>query len=197
MRRVYFIRPIGMKGPIKIGCSLSPDGRRSSLETWSPFPLEIIAEVEGGFGTERRFHALFAEWHQGREWFLWTIRLQQVIDAINAQVFDLDSLPEPHQLKPMRRRSGNGWTERTKRIQSYCARIRHKEKKSQHFLPESLRGWRSYVDDPERMRPIDAFLADPVTNGVSEAQRREDKISHLRTVDTDWARSLIAQLETA
>lgn len=196
MSAVYFIRPIGMKGPIKIGCSVSPDRRRSTLETWSPFPLEIVAEIDGSFELERRFHALFAEWHQGREWFLWTVRLQQVIDAINAGIFDLDSLPDPKCLKPMRRRT-NGWTERGKRIQSYAARIRHIETKRQRFLPPHLNGWRGFFDDAAQMRPVEAFLADPVAHGISGEARRQEKIAHLRTLGTDWSRKLIAQLEAA
>ena len=46
MTYVYFIKPIGMDGPIKIGCSVSPDRRRETLEWWCPFPLEILAEIE-------------------------------------------------------------------------------------------------------------------------------------------------------
>jgi hypothetical protein len=33
--RVYFIKPIGLQGPIKIGCSKSPEGRHSTLESRS------------------------------------------------------------------------------------------------------------------------------------------------------------------
>lgn len=93
MSRVYFIKPIGMDGPIKIGCSRFPEGRRSSLETWSPFPLEVIAEVEGGFDTELRFHQSFAHLHDRREWFRPDAVLLAVIAAINAGTFDLDMLP--------------------------------------------------------------------------------------------------------
>jgi hypothetical protein len=95
MSRVYFIRPIGMEGPIKVGCSASPDGRRKTLETWSPFALEIIAEIEGDVDLERRFHALFQETHLRREWFGWSKRIAAVIDAVRAGSFDVDTLPSP------------------------------------------------------------------------------------------------------
>lgn len=98
MKRVYFIKPIGMDGPIKIGCSIAPDRRRSSLELWSPFPLEIVAEYEGGNAIERRFHAMFASDHVHHEWFNRTDRLVGVIKAIKAGTFDLESLPPPQQL---------------------------------------------------------------------------------------------------
>lgn len=113
-RRVYFIRPIGMAGPVKIGCSKGPDGRRRTLETWSPFPLEIIAEVEGGFDLERRFHALFMETHQNREWFGWSRRLAATVASINDGTFDASVLPAPiHAPGNFRRGKGsraNEWT---------------------------------------------------------------------------------------
>lgn len=95
MRRVYFIKPIGMDGPVKIGCSHSPDGRLSTLNTWSPFALEIVAEIDGDERLERRFHGLFKEQHQRREWFAWTPELQRVIDEVRAGTFDTTTLPPP------------------------------------------------------------------------------------------------------
>jgi len=92
-RRVYFIKPIGMDGPIKIGCSVAPDGRRATLEQWSPFPLEVVAEIDGDFGLETRFHCAFAESWRGREWFNVTPELTATIEAIKAGSFDLDALP--------------------------------------------------------------------------------------------------------
>lgn len=103
-KKVYFIRPIGMAGPIKIGCSLTPDARRSSLETWSPFPLEIIAEIEGGLDIERRFHTQFGDLHRGREWFDVSAGLLLTIDQINAGTFDLNSLPVNGKF-PLKRRA--------------------------------------------------------------------------------------------
>lgn len=98
MKRVYFIKPIGMAGPVKIGFSVSPDGRRESLRYWSPFPLEIVAEVEGCGRVERQFHAIFADSHIGHEWFNWSPAMQAVIDAIAGGTFDIATLPDPRQL---------------------------------------------------------------------------------------------------
>lgn len=92
---VYFIKPIGLDGPIKVGCSQSPETRRRSLETWSPFALEIVAQVDGGFDLEHRFHALFIETHQRREWFGWSKRIAATIAAINDGTFDISTLPSP------------------------------------------------------------------------------------------------------
>lgn len=98
MKRVYFIKPVGMDGPIKIGCSQSPGKRRDTLDTWSPFALEIVAETEGHFDLEQAFHVMFEESHQRREWFTWSPRLQQTIDEINAGTFDYTSLPAPRRI---------------------------------------------------------------------------------------------------
>lgn len=95
MKRVYFIKPVGLDGPIKVGCSASPDGRRSTLETWSPFALEIVAEIDGDFHLEHRFHALFMETHLRREWFGWSRRIQATIDAVKNGSFDVSTLPAP------------------------------------------------------------------------------------------------------
>lgn len=97
-RTVYFIKPVGMEGPIKIGCSQSPDGRRKTLSTWSPYALEIVAEIEGDDYIERRFHAAFKAHFQRREWFTGAPEIHEAIRAINAGTFDLSSLPDPERL---------------------------------------------------------------------------------------------------
>lgn len=102
-KRVYFIRPKGMDGPVKIGCSASPDGRRKSLEQWSPFPLEIVAEMEGGFWLEKRLHWHF---HQSRlhgEWFSATDKLLLVIQSIRDGSFDAAALPTERPAEHQRR----------------------------------------------------------------------------------------------
>lgn len=93
MSRVYFIKPIDFPGPIKIGCSASPLKRRDALSAWSPFPLEIIAEIEGDHSIERRFHARHVASFRGFEWFDLTPELQADIEAIRAGTFDVSCLP--------------------------------------------------------------------------------------------------------
>jgi len=94
MKRVYFIKPIGMDGPVKIGCSVSPQGRLESLDMWSPIPLEIVADTEGGLALEKRFHYHFAASHDRREWYRWSPEIAAVVAAINAGTFDASILPE-------------------------------------------------------------------------------------------------------
>jgi hypothetical protein len=92
LRKVYFIRPVGMDGPVKIGVSISPDQRRDTLADWSPWPLEIIAETEGDFRAEQRLHAQFSHLHERREWFRWSPEIAEVVEAINSGTFDWCSI---------------------------------------------------------------------------------------------------------
>lgn len=97
MKRVYFIKPAGIHGPVKIGCSANPMQRLSHL-TRKRRPLEIAALIEGDYVVERQFHALFRDDHIAKEWFFWTTELQSVIDRINRGSFDMAELPEPQRL---------------------------------------------------------------------------------------------------
>lgn len=109
MSHVYFIKPIGMDGPIKIGCSVSPDNRIETLATWSPFPLEVITSLDGDRALERRFHAAFMEHHLGHEWFTAAPEIIAAIDAISAGRFDVDTLPAPaNHRKPRSRQKPKG-----------------------------------------------------------------------------------------
>lgn len=181
MKRVYFIKPMGMDGPIKVGCSVSPDNRRRTLETWSPFPLEVVAEVAGDFDLERRFHALFIETHIRREWFGWSRRIATVIAAINAGTFDVSTLPEPLHVSDREageKRKKPARTDAQRKQQSYALRIHHTYRRT---------GWdsRMYVRDcVERgdalaVSYFEAYLAEPHRWG--------------RAIDADWARALQAR----
>lgn len=80
--KVYFVRPIGMDGPIKIGCSKDPETRLKVLSAWSPFPLELIGSVLGEFNDENRLHRRFSELHTRKEWFMSSPLLRQTIERI-------------------------------------------------------------------------------------------------------------------
>lgn len=81
-RYVYFIKPVGMQGPIKIGCSRAPANRLMDLATWSPYPLEIIGQVEGTFKDELFLQNSFSEIHSHHEWFHYSDALWAVIQKI-------------------------------------------------------------------------------------------------------------------
>lgn len=162
-----------MDGPIKIGCSASPDRRRSSLETWSPFPLEIIAVIEGGEKLERRFHAKFTGQHKSREWFRISTELLVTIDAINAGTFDIETLPAPrrlhhgHRTGPMK---GKKWSPERKASAAVGREVRKAEKISGLLRP--LFGPVVTTAD---------FIADPHKYGVTFDE-------WIRQRDAQWAK---------
>jgi hypothetical protein len=132
MRTVYFIRPVGMAGPVKIGCSRYIEDRRDTLACWSPFALEIAASLPGTMNLERQFHARFAADHQRQEWFRWSPELQSVIDAVAAGTFDTSTLPPAAGLLALKKRGP--WTQ----AQKDAARIRRAEWAkicAQHAVP--------------------------------------------------------------
>ncbi|MFS0736959.1 GIY-YIG nuclease family protein [Sphingomonas sp. 1P06PA] len=83
-RYVYFIKPVGMDGPIKIGCSDQPENRLRSIMNWSPFPLEIVATTPGGFDLERALHGHFQNHFLRNEWFRPTPELRALIVKLAA-----------------------------------------------------------------------------------------------------------------
>lgn len=68
-KRVYFIKPVGADGPIKIGCSRWPDDRLLNIANWSPVPIEIMASGVGSHELERFIHRMFAATRSHKEWF--------------------------------------------------------------------------------------------------------------------------------
>lgn len=96
---VYFMRPVGARGPVKIGCSTAPDDRLKLYMSWSPVDLEVAATVPGGYPLEWAFHHRFVHVHARHEWFNADDDLDAVIEAIRAGTFDVDTLPEPKRLR--------------------------------------------------------------------------------------------------
>ncbi len=148
-RYVYFIKPVGMDGPIKIGCSNLPEGRLASLETWSPVPLEIIFTVPGDFKLERNIHDCFADAHSHREWFKATPKLVAAISALRAgrplaEAIDLSA--RVGSINGNRKgQGGAGWSPTTKRYMSLLHRMRFAAKRAQadtgrdvYLLPPDL-----------------------------------------------------------
>ena len=81
---IYFLRPVGMVGPIKIGISADPVNRMRTFMTWSPFPLEVITTTAGDNKLERIIHNCFADAHSHCEWFHPVPRLLKAIEDIKA-----------------------------------------------------------------------------------------------------------------
>jgi hypothetical protein len=81
---IYFMKPVGLAGPIKIGFSKNPMKRLLSCAAWSPFPLEVLATANGDRTIERQLHNCFADVHSHGEWFHPHERLLSAVKAIKA-----------------------------------------------------------------------------------------------------------------
>lgn len=81
---VYFIKPIGLDGPIKIGWAVDPERRLRDMATGSPFPLEIIGVVRGEMSDERALHRHFDAFRYHREWFLYSPALRGHVNRVIA-----------------------------------------------------------------------------------------------------------------
>lgn len=66
---IYFIKPVGLPGPIKIGWAYKSSLRLKTIARWSPLPLEIICEIEGTTTDEAFLHNCFFHAHSHGEWF--------------------------------------------------------------------------------------------------------------------------------
>lgn len=84
MSLIYFLKPVGMDGPIKIGFTTMFDKRVMELANWSPIPLELIGTVPGNLSQESLIHRSFADDHSHREWFRATPRVNAFIEAVLA-----------------------------------------------------------------------------------------------------------------
>lgn len=95
-QRIYFLRPVGMDGPIKVGCSALSHKRLYMMALWSPFPLEIVAEAPGNFDMEWGLHWLFKKDRLHHEWFRASPALLAIVNGLRAgkALSDLVNIPE-------------------------------------------------------------------------------------------------------
>lgn len=168
---VYFAKPIGMDGPVKIGCSNNSIKRLKSLATWSPFPLEIVAVVPGGFHLERNIHDCFACSHSHREWFHPSPRLTEAMNALSrgAPVEEAIDLSKREGRLRRKKCGGAQWSEITRQKMSVLARIRHALRKvgvdCQYDGPPHIRAIQGASETrlltEAESADLFAFIADP------------------------------------
>lgn len=125
---VYFMKPVGMPGPIKIGCSNAPENRLAHLASWSPFPLEFNGTVHGCIADEMFMHDCFADLHTHHEWFPHSEELRIAIDEVIAAgtVSVLHGKLEPK--GSIRKSRKSGWTPSLRLRASLAGRIRSVER---------------------------------------------------------------------
>lgn len=185
---VYFLKPSGLDGPIKIGCSMLPSRRLDEVSCWSPWPLELMGSVPGTYDDEQFLHKCFASSHSHREWFRSSPSLRKII----AEILEAGSIaPARASLTPTgnirKGRSSSTWTKERRRYASYNQRILNAVRKMsrvegaerifydapnsvssilERWLGNSYRGIASTPPSQDEIALLDAFLADPASQAT-------------------------------
>lgn len=148
VKHIYFMKPIGMIGPIKIGCSGFVGERLVQLSTWSPIPLEVIHSEPGEHTLERKIHRAFADIHSHHEWFHPGPRLLRAIEQLKGGVplADAIDLNDDRGSIYKHGKGSKACAPIMEGYRSYSCRIRHAEDKAGR-----TRGGRWYV-------PVDVEL---------------------------------------
>lgn len=184
-RFVYFLRPVGMDGPIKIGCSERPESRLATLMSWSPFRLEIITTVDGDFDLEQNIHQCFADLSTHGEWFRPEPRLTEAIRKIAsgvpvAEAIDLTDVRGKLSRKPV---GGASWSPETRRYMGMLARLRHAGKraiaetgdKTRWCLPadagHALDLIKMGAAKPRHLRRLEEVIASPADHFLTHSER--------------------------
>lgn len=182
---IYFLRPIGQVGPIKIGCSSHPKNRLEGLMSWAPIPLEIIATIPGDFDLEKNIHECFAEDFSHHEWFHASDRVADFVGKVAAGV----PVEEAVDLSK-RTKIPNGKHDPKVKLRtsyshkfSWASRKVNKAKRDAYYSPpedvqgilDRWTGWHprvAYVEQrdpsPSEFARLDEVLADPFAHFVSD-----------------------------
>lgn len=89
--QIYFIGA-AVRGPVKIGTSMSPQVRLRDLQTASPYYLTVLAQHPGGLGSEAQLHEIFSAYRMVGEWFERTRKLKRLIELLRAKTELTDAL---------------------------------------------------------------------------------------------------------
>ena len=174
---VYFIKPIGLDGPIKIGCSHLPERRLVELSVWSPWPLEIVGAVKGTSRDELNFHNRFKDCHSHREWFHSTPLLRATITAVlkSGDLGPILHLPVVGCIRSINRKPR---TENERNRISYAAKVRWAQKRLRKRegdggawctpgdVDHIISGWRDKTPTAEEMMRVDEYLAHPEAHSI-------------------------------
>jgi hypothetical protein len=161
MRWVYFIKPVGLEGPIKIGISIKPLIRLEEFSACSPLPLEMIGFVPGTELDERFMHDCFADHHSHREWYRSSPKLRDAIaSALQATRVDvLRGVLSP--LKNMRSASQRRrpLTSDRRRFLSYNIRV-FRNRAVPADVASIMRAWgsRNETPSPHEIAKVNDFI---------------------------------------
>lgn len=112
---VYVIRAKGTNR-YKIGFSTDIGSRIASMQTGSPFPLELIHEFEGTLSNEKAVHKMLASYRLHGEWFELTESALSFVMSLDSQLLSrIDvaryMLENESRLKHVYNDAGSDWDE--------------------------------------------------------------------------------------
>lgn len=184
IKTIYFIKPAGLDGPVKIGCSDWPKERLLQLSVWSPWPLEVAATILGTVGDEQFLHCCFATSHSHREWFHSTPMLRETIAKIVAGATLADIREGLVPVGNIRSKARKPVPEYRKGLRSYTARIRCASKKvraagnASWYAPSDIyaiikrwegdpyRGVNGVAPTADERARLEEYLANPAAHSV-------------------------------
>lgn len=179
---VYFIRPIGRDGPIKIGVSCAPPERLGTLMCWSPYPLEVAVAIPGSYKLERRIQERFAASHSHKEWFLETPALLALIERLKSGIPIEEAINLNARDPGARFRPGKNWTAAERLRQSYVIRFGHLIRKKGLYYPERVGGIldrlhkSGVMPSADERRYLEGVLTDPEVHCAT----REEHLAKVR-----------------
>lgn len=178
---IYFMRPIGQLGPVKVGCSIQPLSRLAQYQAWSPIPLEVFFSFPGGPKIEAALHAHLADTFSHHEWFHASEKLQRIVAGLrDGRAWgDLITLG---QKSPMRSASARRIvTQSTRQRQSYLMRLHHAANRVKLWVPQDVYSicsrWSGYGREPsihptpQEIVRLNEVLANPERHFVSREVR--------------------------
>lgn len=166
---VYFIRPVGMTGPTKIGFSIAPERRLMALSVWSPYPLEVAAKTPGSHRLERQFHNLLADHWTHHEWFRDDQQVTAVVEEVARGVFDFSRLDQTESL--LREKHPRNLSDRTRRAMGLQIRLHWVGHAAGLQVPEAVAQAGRAISSLEgeafeaAASLITAYADDPLANG--------------------------------
>lgn len=182
---VYFIKPIGLPGPIKIGCSHAPEQRIENLAAWSPWPLEIMVTVPGDGKLERKIHDRFARHHSHKEWFHGHVDILTAVEKLKAGVPVTEAIDlniKTGSIRTQAERHKHTPESRIKaayRMRLWWAQRRRKQSGASLIwapidVDRIIGAWRpelGRLPSDAEMKRLDQVLADPDAHFISQAER--------------------------
>lgn len=191
---VYFMRPVGMEGPIKIGCSIYPQHRLEQVTIWSPFPLEILHIEEGSHTLERNLHRCFADCHSHNEWFRPEERLLNAIRCLQsgmkiAEAIDLgDDRGSIYMNRPQMPAEMVGYRSLTMKVTWALKRARDKSKVMLYTpidVDQIMTAWSGIISynvrrppvrpTEEQFKRVQEFIDNPYPHCVTHSQKFPDQ----------------------